>query len=232
MRGINESDATELSSFSLGEGFELRFIEQMPLDAGRRWSRESMVTADEILAAISARWVLSPDPSDRGAAPAQTWLIDGGPARVGIIASIDPTVLRRLQPRASDGRRPRSAIACSPITNPTRGSCYEREQPTTRSRTPGARRWQARLPGTGSTTSHTYSRRARCCDWRVARRSGRPVRGTGLVARKWAERFTRGRGTLDPGLARAGGGIVRYGLDETEVYPWRQVAREGLERSG
>ena len=70
-------------------GYRLRFIEAMPLDGGRSWRREAMVTADEILALLRTRYRLEPDVAvDRGAAPAETWLVDGGPARVGVIASV------------------------------------------------------------------------------------------------------------------------------------------------
>jgi cyclic pyranopterin phosphate synthase len=47
-----------------------------------------MVTADEILAALRSEFALRPDPTERGAAPAETWLVDEGPARVGVIASV------------------------------------------------------------------------------------------------------------------------------------------------
>lgn len=83
-----QSVAAELLDFCLAAGYELRFIEQMPLDAGRSWSREEMVRADEILEALSRRHSLSPDPAPRGSAPASTWLVDGGPASVGVIASV------------------------------------------------------------------------------------------------------------------------------------------------
>ena len=47
-----------------------------------------MVTAEEILASLRTAFDLGPDPAERGAAPAETWLVDGGPARVGVIASV------------------------------------------------------------------------------------------------------------------------------------------------
>jgi cyclic pyranopterin phosphate synthase len=48
-----------------------------------------MVTADEILEALSAKFTLTPDdPHVRGSAPAETFLVDGGPARVGVIGSV------------------------------------------------------------------------------------------------------------------------------------------------
>ncbi len=90
MRGVNDDEAGALLHFALAHGYELRFIEQMPLDAGHTWSRAEMVTAEEILAQLSAEFTLLPDPAERGAAPAQTWLVDGypGPPKVGVIASV------------------------------------------------------------------------------------------------------------------------------------------------
>jgi GTP 3',8-cyclase len=88
LRGVNDDEAPALLDFALEHGYQLRFIEQMPLDAQHGWRRENMVTADEILAWLSGRHELVPDPDHRGSAPAQTWVVDGGPARVGIIASV------------------------------------------------------------------------------------------------------------------------------------------------
>jgi GTP 3',8-cyclase len=89
MRGVNDHEAVDLLQYCLGHGYQLRFIEQMPLDAQHGWRRENMVTADEILAMLSAKFELAPDdPADRGSAPAESFLIDGGPARVGVIGSV------------------------------------------------------------------------------------------------------------------------------------------------
>ncbi|GAA2216857.1 GTP 3',8-cyclase MoaA [Micromonospora olivasterospora] len=88
MRGVNDDEAPALVRFALAHGYEPRFIEQMPLDAQHGWDRGSMVTAEEILAALRAAFELTPDSTERGAAPAETWLVDGGPARVGVIGSV------------------------------------------------------------------------------------------------------------------------------------------------
>ena len=88
MRGINDTHAPELLEFCLKHSYELRIIEQMPLDAQHSWQREQMVTAEEILASLRTRFTLTPDPVARGAAPAERWLVDGGPATVGVIASV------------------------------------------------------------------------------------------------------------------------------------------------
>jgi GTP 3',8-cyclase len=89
MRGVNDTSVADLLAWCLERGYELRFIEQMPLDADHRWDRSSMVTQAEVLERLAERFTLTPTgPAVRGSAPAETWLVDGGPARVGVIASV------------------------------------------------------------------------------------------------------------------------------------------------
>jgi cyclic pyranopterin phosphate synthase len=88
LRGVNDDQAPELLEWCLEHGYDLRFIEQMPLDAQHGWDRDAMVTAEEILAALEARYVLTPAEEPRGSAPAELWAVDGGPATVGVIASV------------------------------------------------------------------------------------------------------------------------------------------------
>ncbi|MFT4051327.1 MAG: GTP 3',8-cyclase MoaA [Microbacterium sp.] len=90
MRGINDDELTELVEFALAHHAELRFIEQMPLDAGHTWDRARMVTRAEILDALSQRWTLVPLPG-RGGAPAERWSLkdaEGSVGTVGVIASV------------------------------------------------------------------------------------------------------------------------------------------------
>lgn len=88
MRGVNDTQAPELLRWALAEGYELRFIEQMPLDAQHHWSRAGMITADEIFAALDAEFALEPVDEPRGSAPAELFRVDGGPGTVGVIASV------------------------------------------------------------------------------------------------------------------------------------------------
>jgi GTP 3',8-cyclase len=89
MRGINDHEAAALLRFCLDHDYQLRFIEQMPLDAQHGWSRDAMITADEILAALKPDFSLIPaDAELRGSAPAESFLVDGGPQTVGIIGSV------------------------------------------------------------------------------------------------------------------------------------------------
>jgi GTP 3',8-cyclase len=100
LRGVNDDEAVPLLRFALEHGYQVRFIEQMPLDPQGAWDRTAMVTAEEILAALTGEFRLTPaDAGSRGAAPAETWWVSrpdgspvptpgGSPARVGIVASV------------------------------------------------------------------------------------------------------------------------------------------------
>jgi cyclic pyranopterin phosphate synthase len=81
-------DAVSLLRFCLDHGYQLRIIEQMPLDAGHEWQRGRAIGADDVLDALRRHFDLQPDPAPRGSAPAELWQVDGGRGRVGIIASV------------------------------------------------------------------------------------------------------------------------------------------------
>ena len=94
MRGVNVDESTELLAWALRCGFELRFIEHMPLDADRTWTREQMVPAEEVLELLSRTYELRPI-GHAGAAPAEEFEVVDGPdrdgwraSRMGIIASV------------------------------------------------------------------------------------------------------------------------------------------------
>lgn len=88
LRGVNDDQAPELLRWAIAEGYQLRFIEQMPLDAQHHWRRTEMIVAEEILAALEREFTLTPALEPRGSAPAELFLVDGGPATVGVIASV------------------------------------------------------------------------------------------------------------------------------------------------
>jgi GTP 3',8-cyclase len=106
MRGVNEDHAPELLTWALKRGYELRFIEQMPLDADHGWRRENMVTAADTRALLQRTHLLTPDPRAREGAPAERFLVSrpAAPDRilgtVGIIASV-------TEPFCADCRRTR-----------------------------------------------------------------------------------------------------------------------------
>ena len=89
MRGINDHTVADLLQWCLDRDYELRFIEQMPLDAQHGWDASTMISSEEIRARLAERFELTPLPAaDRGSAPAELFLVNGGPVTVGIIASV------------------------------------------------------------------------------------------------------------------------------------------------
>lgn len=91
MRGINDDEAAALLRWAIDRGVELRFIEQMPLDAQHAWDRERMVSAAETTALLEKEFLLEPVPG-RGSAPAERFHATerggGRSGTVGIIASV------------------------------------------------------------------------------------------------------------------------------------------------
>ena len=65
LRGVNDDEAVPLVTWALEHGYELRFIEQMPLDPQGAWDRDAMVTAQEILEMLRAHYRF-PRPCDSG----------------------------------------------------------------------------------------------------------------------------------------------------------------------
>lgn len=93
LRGLNDDQAAELLTWTLEHGYQLRFIEQMPLDADHNWTRDNMVTAAEIREQISQVYTLTPHGVPRGSAPAELFDVTSQQTgevlgTVGIIASV------------------------------------------------------------------------------------------------------------------------------------------------
>lgn len=87
MRGINDHEAVPLLDWAIENNFELRFIEQMPLDAQHAWDKKLMVTQQEIIKALSKKYELS-SIKNRGSDPAELFYVSGTSSKVGIIASV------------------------------------------------------------------------------------------------------------------------------------------------
>ena len=86
-RGVNDDEIVGLAAYGRDNGVEVRFIEFMPLDASNEWERNKVVSQDEIVSAIAARFPLESVPA-RGAAPADRWRYLDGRGTVGVIPSV------------------------------------------------------------------------------------------------------------------------------------------------
>lgn len=88
MRGFNEDEAVPLARWAREQGFELRFIEWMPLDFQKTWDRGRLVGAAEILEQLHAEFPLEPLRATDPSAPATMYRYLDGRGKVGVIASV------------------------------------------------------------------------------------------------------------------------------------------------
>jgi cyclic pyranopterin phosphate synthase len=88
IRGVTEIDAVPLARYCRDHGFELRFIEYMPIGA-EAWEREKVFFAHELLELLEREVApLGPAPDYDPRAPAMDFDYADGGGRVGIIASV------------------------------------------------------------------------------------------------------------------------------------------------
>jgi cyclic pyranopterin phosphate synthase len=87
LRDVNDHQAADLLDWCMDQHYQLRFIEQMPLDAQHGWHRGEMITADEIITRLEKEFRLTAL-DGRGSSPAEHFLVDDGPHIVGIIGSV------------------------------------------------------------------------------------------------------------------------------------------------
>ena len=87
MRGINEDEVVSFAELARRTGYEVRFIEYMPLDAQDEWSADRVVPGAEIVETVAARYPLRQEA--HGSAPSSSYAFsDGAPGRIGVIASV------------------------------------------------------------------------------------------------------------------------------------------------
>jgi cyclic pyranopterin phosphate synthase len=84
--GTNDEEVVEFAKLARRKGYEVRFIEYMPLDADHAWERAKVVPSARLLERIHAEHPLEPD---HGPEPATTYrFADGEPGKVGVIPSV------------------------------------------------------------------------------------------------------------------------------------------------
>jgi GTP 3',8-cyclase len=88
VRGFNEDEVEAFAAFARQRGVIMRFIEFMPLDADRHWSRELMVPAAEVFERIHARWPLVQIPNEKSETARKYRFADGAPGEIGLIAPV------------------------------------------------------------------------------------------------------------------------------------------------
>ena len=87
VRGINDDEVEAFAAFARERDLIVRFIEFMPLDADRAWTRDIVVTGAEVLSRISARWPLVPVVHERSET-ARKYRFAGGRGEIGLISPV------------------------------------------------------------------------------------------------------------------------------------------------
>ena len=88
MRGRNDDEILDFARLARSEGYEVRFIEFMPLDADGIWSMETVVASREIIEAIDREFALEPVHDQRPAPATRFRFRDGAPGGIGVIPSV------------------------------------------------------------------------------------------------------------------------------------------------
>jgi len=88
VRGFNEDEVEAFAAFARERGVIMRFIEFMPLDADRHWSRELMVSAKQVYERIHAQWPLEQIPHEKSETARKYRFVDGAPGEIGLIAPV------------------------------------------------------------------------------------------------------------------------------------------------
>lgn len=96
IRELSEKELEPLVQFATSRGLTIRFIEYMPLDAGRAWTADQVLSGDEILRRLQSRFgTLRPIAPPQAAQPARDYaLVDlpknarGEHPRVGLIRPV------------------------------------------------------------------------------------------------------------------------------------------------
>ena len=88
VRGLNDNEVEAFAEFARERGVIMRFIEFMPLDADRHWSRELVVPASEVYQRIHAKWPLEQIPHEKSETARKYRFADGAPGQIGLIAPV------------------------------------------------------------------------------------------------------------------------------------------------
>ncbi|PIR01220.1 MAG: GTP 3',8-cyclase MoaA [Nitrospinae bacterium CG11_big_fil_rev_8_21_14_0_20_45_15] len=88
MRNFSETEIMSLVDMGRTEGFEMRFIEFMPLDSDQVWAREKVLFGSEIIELIGQKYDLVPIDNSREIGPASEFTFADGKGKIGIITAV------------------------------------------------------------------------------------------------------------------------------------------------
>ena len=87
MRGVNDDEVVDFADFAQEHEIDMRLIEFMPLDAGKRWEKRHVVSAKEMLETINKRHNVIRE-NDVETSTSMNYRFKEGNGRIGFIASV------------------------------------------------------------------------------------------------------------------------------------------------
>jgi cyclic pyranopterin phosphate synthase len=88
VRGINDDEVEAFAVFARENGVVMRFIEFMPLDGDRHWTRDAVVPAAEVYQRIHSRWPLEQIAHHHSETARRYRFADGTSGEIGLIAPV------------------------------------------------------------------------------------------------------------------------------------------------
>ena len=118
MRGQNDDEIAAFAELTRRRPIFVRFIEMMPVHENLGLQHDAYMSSDEILARVGEIGQLRPVDGPGGNGPARYFAFDGALGAVGVISPALARVLRPVQSRPADRRRPPAAL---PLRRPRAG---------------------------------------------------------------------------------------------------------------
>jgi len=108
MKGKNDDEVVDFARLARDEGYEVRFIEFMPLDGDNIWTNEQVVPSLHIQEQIEDLFPLQPVVDPRPGPATRFKFADGAPGGIGFISSVSQafcTTCNRIRLTAEGGLR-------------------------------------------------------------------------------------------------------------------------------
>lgn len=88
VRNFSESEIMGLIEYGRSDGFEVRFIEFMPLDSDKVWERDKVLFGHEIIELIKKKYEIVPVDNSLEIGPASEYTFADGKGKIGIITAV------------------------------------------------------------------------------------------------------------------------------------------------
>jgi GTP 3',8-cyclase len=90
MKGVNDDEFKDFARLAIEQGFQVRFIEFMPVGDKSNWAKNQFISSEEIKALIAEVGTLRPFRKNHGEGPARMYELDNHAGKIGAVGFISP----------------------------------------------------------------------------------------------------------------------------------------------